>query len=182
MFKMARDQYRAKVETVVHRFYITGEIGYADEYLDLIDTLYCGSAQDTIFIHLNTPGGSFNTSLQIINAINASEATVVTIADGEVASAGTLILFSAPNIGVQDHSYALIHDGSYGGGGKINENLKQAQFISSLIKDVCKKCYGPFFTEEEIASILDGKDVWLTSEELNTRIVNSVKEENATEE
>lgn len=29
MFKMARDQYRAKVDTVVHRFYITGEIGDA---------------------------------------------------------------------------------------------------------------------------------------------------------
>lgn len=183
MFKLgAKDMERVHLGTIDRHFYITGPIEDEEDYLDLIDALYSGKPTETIIIHLNTPGGRLDITMQILNALAASEADVITIADGEVASAGSLILFASSQIAVQPFSYVMIHDGSGGNLGKINENLKQAQFIANLTASVYKKIYQPFFTEEEVNAILDGKDMWLTSEEVNERIkkvANKGKEENA---
>lgn len=168
-----RDIVRAKVAGIEYHFYINDVISEPDDYIDMIDALYQGKPTDTIYIHLNTPGGSFDITLQIINAIQTSEATVIGIADGQVASAGSLILFACPNIGIQPMSYVMMHDGSEGAFGKTNENLKQAQFTSKMLSKVTHLVYGPFFSEEEINSILDGKDMWLMSEEVEERVNNS---------
>jgi len=176
VFKFSKENMRVHVESIALHFYINEAIIEADDYVDLIDALYQGQPNQTIYIHLNTPGGNLNIAMQIINAIGASQANVVGLADGEVASAGSLILFACPMIGVQDFCYVMLHDGSEGAFGKINENLKQAQFTSKLLNKICHKVYGPFFTEEEINSVLDGKDMWLMAEELEERL-NKAKEQ-----
>jgi ATP-dependent protease ClpP protease subunit len=177
MIKFDRDIQRIHVEKVARHFFINGPIDDPDDYLDLIDTLYQGQPLETVYIHLNTCGGSLDITMQIINAVRSSEALVVGIADGQVASAGSLLLFSCPNIAVQDFSYVMLHDGSEMALGKSNENLKQAQFTSNLLNKIAHSVYGPFFTEEEINSVLDGKDMWLSSEEVIERVKNIEKEE-----
>lgn len=181
MLKFGKDIIRAHIETVALHFYINDVIAEPDDYIDLIDALYQGQPNQTIYIHLNTPGGSLGIAMQIINAIRASEATVVGIADGQVASAGSLLLFACPNIGVQPLSYVMMHDGSEGVGGKINENLKQAQFSDKLLRKICHDVYGPFFSKKEIDAVLEGKDLYLTSDEIEERIVKA-KENNIAEE
>lgn len=57
------------------------------------------------------------------------------------------------------------------------ENLKQAQFSSRFIRGLCHHVYQPFFSEEEVDSILDGKDMWLTATELNERVVKAAKQQ-----
>lgn len=172
MFKFGRDLQRAKIAAIERHFYITGAIAEEDDYIDLIDALYQGQPNETIIIHLNTPGGRLDVTMQIINAMKTSDADVIAIADGQVASAGTLILFAAPNIGVQKLSYVMMHDASELAGGKVNENLRQAKFSSSLISKICHEIYYPFFSKEEIDEILDGRDMWLHSEEVEERITN----------
>lgn len=173
MYKFGKDYYRGQVAAIQHHFYITGPIGDAEDYVDLIDCLYSCKPADTVFLHLNTPGGQLDTTMQIVNAIRSSECEVVGIADGPVCSAGTIILFACPNIGIQDFSYLMLHDGSEGVLGKINENLKQAQFTAKLLEKICMEVYQPFFTKKEILAILDGKDMWLTAEEVNERIIKA---------
>ena len=176
MFKFGKDNLKIHVEAVSFHFYINDAIDDADDYVELIDALYQGQPNHTIYIHLNTPGGRLDVTMQIINAIRSSEATVVGIADGQVASAGSLLLFSCPNIGIQPLSYVMLHDGSEGAFGKANENLKQAQFTSKLLSKIAHSVYEPFFTKEEIDTVLDGKDMWLSSDEVEERI-NKVKEQ-----
>lgn len=176
MFKLAKENLKVHIESVALHFYINEAIAEADDYVELIDALYQGQPNHTIYIHLNTPGGRLDVTMQIINAIRSSEATVVGIADGQVASAGSLILFSCPNIGVQPMSYVMLHDGSEGAFGKANENLKQAQFTSKLLSKIAHSVYEPFFTKEEIDTVLDGKDMWLSSEDVEERI-KQVKEQ-----
>lgn len=175
MFKLAKENLKVHIESVALHFYINDAIEDADDYVELIDALYQGQPNHTIYIHLNTPGGRLDVTMQIINAIRSSEATVVGIADGQVASAGSLILFSCPNIGVQPMSYVMLHDASEGSLGKVSENLRQAQFTSKLINKIAHSVYEPFFTKEEIDEILDGKDMWLSSEDVEERI-KQVKE------
>lgn len=175
MLKFGREIERAHISSVERHFYITGPIAEEDDYIDLIDTLYQGKPNETVIIHLNTPGGRLDITMQILNAIRTSEADVISIADGEVASAGSLILFACPNIGVQPYSYVMLHDGSEGAFGKVNENLKQAIFTTKLLSQIAHSVYEPFFTKEEVDRVLDGNDMWLTSEEVEERITNLTK-------
>lgn len=165
-----KDIERVHLSGVDRHFYITGPIDDEEDYIDLIDALYTGKGNETIIIHLNTPGGRLDIAMQIINAIKGSDAEVITLADGEVASAGSLILFSSTQIAIQPYSYIMLHDGSEGTRGKLNENLKQAQFSHKLITKLYKDIYIPFFSEEEIEQVLEGKDLWLMSEEVNERL------------
>lgn len=182
MFKFGKDSTRVHVESVAYHFYINEPISDPDDYVELIDCLYQSRPSDSIYIHLNSPGGNLDITMQIINAINQCEASVIGIADGQVASAASLILFSCPNIAIQDFSYVMLHDGSEGAFGKSNENLKQAQFTARLLKKIAHKTYEPFFTEEEVDSVLDGKDLWLSSEEVKERIQKLTEQQEEEEE
>lgn len=184
MFKFGKDMCRAHVEGVAYHFYVNDSIRDPEDYTDLIDCLYQARPSDSIYIHLNSNGGRLDITMQIINAMKSSDANVTAIADGEVASAATLILFSAPRIGIQDFSYVMLHDGAEGLGGKINENVKQALFTAKLIKKIAYDCYQPFFSEEEIDGVLEGKDMWLTSDEVMERIkkIMDEREEDIAEE
>lgn len=181
MFKLGkREIERAHIGSIERHFYLNGPIDDEEDYVDLIDTLYQGKGNENIYIHFNTPGGRLDITMQLLNAIKSTEAEVVGIADGEVASAGSILLFSCPNIAIMPYSYVMMHDGSSGFGGKMNENIKQAQFTSELIRGIYHDVYNPFFTKAEIDSVLDGKDMWVSAEELRKRIdavVNPVQEE-----
>ena len=170
----------ARIEQVnvdIH-YYISGPIGDAEKYIDLIDLLYSRRDGDVVYIHLNTPGGSLDTTIQILNAIEACKGTVVTIADGSVASAGTLILLSGRNIVVNPFSYIMFHDGTERMGGKLNENLKQAQFVYKFAKQLFNDVYSPFLTRKEIEDVASGKDLWFTSEEMINRLKKLEKDDN----
>jgi ATP-dependent protease ClpP protease subunit len=161
---------RVHINGIDRHFYINGIIEDEDDYVDLIDTLYQGKPNENIYIHLCTPGGRLDITMQILNAIKHSESTVVGIADGPVASAGSVLLFGCPNISIMPYSYVMLHDGSEGLGGKANENIKQALFTQAILKKIYMDVYIPFFSEEEVNAILEGKDMWVSAEEMMQRV------------
>jgi ATP-dependent Clp protease protease subunit len=176
MFKLGnKDIERVHLAALDRHFYINGPIEDEDDYVDLIDALYQGKANETIVLHLNTPGGRLDITMQIINAMRVSDANVVTVADGMVASAGSLLLFASENIGISPYSYVMMHDGSEGVGGKLNENAKQVLFSQKLMRKLAFDIYKPFFSDEEIEAVLEGKDLWLMSDEVEERIKKAME-------
>ena len=171
--------YRPQATGVQHHFYITGAIKEAEHYLDLIECLYSATPSDEIILHLNTPGGDLDTTIQIINGIRSCAGVVVGIADGIVASAGTVIFFSCHSLVVQPFSYFMFHDGSEAAMGKINDNLAQVTFMSKFLANLFMEVYVPFFSKAEVTKILNGKDLWLTSDEIVERITKVVEAEEA---
>ena len=59
-------------------YYLCGELQDPQYYTELFYTLRTAAETDLIYLHINSPGGDFNTGLQIINNMLASEAHVVT--------------------------------------------------------------------------------------------------------
>lgn len=162
--------------TYIYRIY--GPIEDPEHYIDLIDTLDTALPQDTITLYLNSPGGDLNGAISIIHAIMRTKAKVVSIADGEVASAATLLLFAAEEIWVSTYSYFMAHDASHGLRGKVSETLKGVTATSSLVKKIYTDLYSPFMSEQEIQDIIDGKDMYLSSEELYDRVCSAVDKYN----
>lgn len=163
-------QYKQAIQVNLYHFYIITEIDKPEAYLDLINTLKTAEAHDTIFIYLNTPGGSISTTVQIIGAIRQCAGTVVTCLEGEVCSAGTMIFLSGHRHIISPHSTFMIHNYSHWFGGKGNEVVSyikyQEQYFGKLARDV----YSGFLTDEEIDAVFDGKDFWMDSDEVLRRL------------
>lgn len=171
-----RVEQRAYPAGVTNNFYLYGEIGHElNDYVDMITTLDLAEEQDTVNIYINTPGGSLDTTISIIHAILRSKAHVTTHADGQVASAGTIIFFAADSFIVYPYAHGMFHVASGGAVGKIPENLKNAVASSNLVNKLMRDLYIPYFSEEEVDDILEGKDYYCDSDELHDRVVAGVE-------
>jgi len=165
-------EHRAYPSRAIHNFYVYGEIvSDIGSYVDMITVMDLAEEQDVINLYINTGGGSLESTISIVHAMLRSNAQIICHADGQIASAGTLIFFAGSSFVVYPFAHAMFHDGSTIIGGKFSENLKAAEATSGLIRKICMELYVPYFTKKEVKNILNGKDMYLTSEELHDRIV-----------
>lgn len=155
-----------------HDFYVTGDIGEADDYLGMFQTLATASPMDVIYIHLNTHGGDFYTACQIAVEIQRSNAgAIIACADGLVASAGTIIFLACDNWVVSEFSQFLFHTSSGGSYGKLPDSKKSILAHEEHINRVSSIIYQPFFDAEEIDSIINkNQDYWLTPDQVLDRL------------
>lgn len=168
--------YRQIIPVTIHHFYITSEIGEPDQFLELIHTLKTAEAHDTIFLYLNTIGGNLKTAIQLISAMKQSNATIITCLEGEVCSAGTMIFLAGHKYLVNPNCSFMIHNYSGGILGKGQEIAAQAKFSEKYFRTLMTDIYSDFLTSDEIEDVLDGKDIWLTSDEVIERLGNKVKD------
>lgn len=163
-------QYKQTVPVNLYHFYIIDEIGEPAKFLDLINTLKTAEEHDTIFIYLNTPGGSLQTTVQILSAMRQCVATVVTCLEGEVCSAGTLIFLAGHKHIVNPNCTFMIHNYSQWLGGKGNEVALRVKYSEQYFKKLAEELYAGFLNEEEIQSVIEGKDYWMDSDEVMSRL------------
>jgi ATP-dependent Clp protease protease subunit len=141
----------------------------------MIYRISAASAADTIFIHLNTPGGQLDTGVQIINAMQNSQGKIVTILEGMAYSLGTLIFLAGDEMVVNDHCMMMFHNFNSGLIGKGNELTSQLDATVKWFAALAKNIYIPFLSEPEFERIVRGEDLWMHSQEIRTRLENMVK-------
>lgn len=153
----------------VSHVYITEPIDEPSYYNELCFLLDNATEQDTINIHINTPGGIIDSAVMIINSIKNSKANVVGYLTGTVASAGTMIALSCNSLKVANHTTFMIHNYSGGLRGKGHELKAQQAFVDASLEAFFKDIYGNFLSPKEIREVIDGKDMWINSEEVLAR-------------
>ena len=153
----------------VSHVYITEPIDEPSYYNELCYLLDNATEQDTINIHINTPGGIIDSAVMIINSIKNSKANVVGYLTGTVASAGTMIALSCNSLKVANHTTFMIHNYSGGLRGKGHELKAQQAFVDASLEAFFKDVYGNFLSPKEIREVIDGKDMWINSEEVLAR-------------
>ena len=149
--------------------FITEDIAEPSAYNELIYWLQSASSKDKITLYLNTDGGDLDSTISIINAIKNSKATITAHLSGTVASAGTMIALSCDNIVVDDYTKFMVHTYSTGITGKGNEVKARQDFMDLSINKLLKKVYNKFLTNEELCSLLEGKDYWFDKKEIIKR-------------
>ena len=80
-------RYERQVPVRQISFYFCGEIQEPQYYAELFYTLRTANETDLIYLHLNSPGGDFDTGMQIINNMVASEAQVITVLESYIKKA-----------------------------------------------------------------------------------------------
>ena len=155
-------------------YYLCGDILEPQYYIELFYTLRTAGETDLIYLHLNSSGGDFNTGLQIINNILASEARVVTILEARAFSMAALIFLCGDKLVVHDNCQLMFHIYSGYFSGKGNEQQAEVIAVGKWFEKVMARICMPFLTEAEIGRILKGSDLWMDSDEISHRLARVV--------
>lgn len=166
----------------IYHFYISDVIEDHAPFYELLNTLKTAEAHDRIIIYLNCPGGALYVAIQIVNAIQTSQATVITCLDGQVCSAATLIFLVGHEYIVNKHGSFMIHNYSEGVFGKGNEIISRVKHATDWFEKLTFDIYGNFLTKEEIQGVLQGKDLWLDSDEVLERLQKNIPQNNEVDE
>ncbi len=154
------------VSSSIYHYYLSGEVGCSALYIGLLEALADMREGDVMYLHVNTPGGSIDTAVQIIDSILDCKGEVITCAEGQVASVGSLIFFSGHGFKVGRFCEVLLHDGSSGFSGKFSESLASARSCSDRVKALYHSVYGRFFPKSEVDKVLEGVDRYILADEL----------------
>lgn len=168
----------AEPAVIKHDVFIYDDIGSADNYTDLIHALNNAQENEIFHIKIATGGGDLDGAIALIHALRTTQAHTIGHADSIVASAGTIIFLSCKQWVINEFAYFMFHDGGGVTSGKFNETAKQIEAIRKLYNNIADKIYKPFFTEEEIAKIMDGSDLYQDAIQMAERI-NAVFPEGA---
>ena len=142
------------------------EPSYYSEICYILSTL---TEDETVYFHINTPGGILDSAFQLVDAIKGCRATTVAKLTGTVASAGTIIALSCDKLIVAEHTSFMIHNYSAGAYGKGNELKARQEHIDKSTNDAFKEFYSGFLTDKEVKEVINGKDIWLTADEVRMR-------------
>jgi ATP-dependent protease ClpP protease subunit len=158
-----------------YEFYLSGEIESADNYISWFDVIRNAREQDTVKIYINSPGGDLYTALQFLRVMGECEAHLITSVEGCCMSAATMIFLSGHEYQVTPHSLFMFHNYSGGVFGKGGEQYDQIQYERAWSEKFMNEVYKDFLTTDEIKSMLDNKDIWMTSEQVLERIEKVMK-------
>jgi ATP-dependent protease ClpP protease subunit len=164
------ETYTARPSGVVYEFYLSGEVHDPEHYVEWFTIMRNATDQDTVKIYINSPGGNLHTAIQFLRVLSECDAHVVTSAEGACMSAATIIFLCGDSIEVTPHSLFMFHNYSGGAIGKGGELYDQAVFERMWSLELFREVYTNFLTDAELAAMLDGKDVWLTSAEVSDRL------------
>jgi ATP-dependent protease ClpP protease subunit len=150
--------------------YLDGPILAPAYYRNLLHYMRMMEKEDELRIWMNSPGGNLETALDIIESMQKVEGDVQVIVTGRAYSAGSLIALSAPHLIIGDNANFMCHNANYGSYGKGGDVVKQVQFTEAQVKNVCKKAYQDFLTEDELQKMFMGQDFWFDSKETTERL------------
>ncbi|MYN17875.1 Clp protease ClpP [Rugamonas sp. FT107W] len=172
---LMRYEYHTQLRQI--SYYLSGSIVQASYYTDLFHTLRTASENDLVFLHLNTSGGDFDTGLQIINNMQASNAHVVTVLEARAYSMGAFIFLAGDELVVHDNCQLLFHIYSGVFTGKGNEQQAESLALSNWFEKFMSRTCQPFLAASEIKNILKGSDLWMDSDEIRRRMARLQREQ-----
>ena len=125
---------------------------------------------DLLELYIDTDGGDAEGMLALVDAIENTPAEVVAVLTGRVYSAGSVIALHCPQIQVGPYARMMIHAGRGGLFGKDNEVEANFEFNKKFYKKLFYDTYKHFLTDQEIEEVLNGRDIWLDSEQILERL------------
>lgn len=156
-------------------FYISSQIGAASEYIDWFQRIRAARESDILRFHINCPGGDLFTTIQFMQVLSETKATIIMSVEGACMSAATLLFLMGDEYIVTDHSVFLFHNYSGGVVGKGAEIYHGVMHERKWTESLLRSSYDEFLTEKEISQLIEDKDVWMDAD----TVINRLKEKDA---
>jgi ATP-dependent Clp protease protease subunit len=97
-----------------------------------------GNEKPKIYLHINSPGGDVYQALGVVSHIQNCPYDIVTVCEGYVASAGTIISLAGKHKMISKYAYMLIHEIRSGCWGRYSECLDDIENCKKIMKDLRK--------------------------------------------
>lgn len=153
-----------------HNVYLSNRIGPPYEYDQLCQWLRDAGPHDLFRLYINSQGGNLNSGLALIQAMQESQAHVITILNPEAYSMGAMIFLAGDELVAPPNSMLMLHDYSSSAGGKGSEQAGMVLAANGWFSEIMDRICVPFLTKKEIHAILAGQDLWLHGEALEKRM------------
>ena len=150
-------------------YYLCGEILEPQHYTEMFYTLRTAAQSDLIYLHLNSSGGDFNTGLQIINNIIASEARHHDPGGARLPMAA-LIFLAGDKLIVHDNCQLMFHIYPATSPARATSSRPRSSPSASGSRRSWRAFAFPS-SEAEIGRILKGSDLWMDSDEISYRLM-----------
>lgn len=139
---------------------------------NVVRTLMLASDKDTFHIHIASPGGSVILMSRLKSAIKATKATVITYAQGCVASAATTIWAAGHKRYILPGAYFMQHMSSQFLGGKTTDIAAKADFCVKQIERVLDDILAiGLFTPQEIKDMVEkSADIYVSGRDAIRRV------------
>jgi len=173
--KKNQSSFTDKALSHLHEYYISGPIEEPSKYTEWFNQIRHASPTDVIKFYINSEGGSLWTAIQFMRVIRECKAPVVASVEGACMSAATIIFLMSDTFEISPHSMFMFHNYSGGTIGKGGEMIDQINHERLWSEKLLFEIYENFLTEPEIRSILENKDIWMTAEEVVTRLNKKAK-------
>lgn len=134
-----------------------------------------------IYLHINSYGGCLFSAFSVIDTIKNSRVPIVSIVEGNAASAATMISMVCKKRYITQNSFMLIHQLSSASSGNF-EALKDDFLNDTKLMELIYKLYreNTTMSEKEIKNVLK-RDIWWTSEEcIKAGLVDGLWDSNMT--
>lgn len=154
----------------VHEYYLVGEIKEASNYTEWFNQIRHCPENALIKFYINSCGGDLWSAIQFMRVLRECKATVMASVEGACMSAATIIFLMADDYEISPHSMFMFHNYSGGTIGKGGEMIDQIKHERKWSEGLLNEVYSNFLNPEEIRSILDNKDIWMTSEDVVNRL------------
>lgn len=161
---------RKEMVSTLYEYYLVGEIGEADQYLDLVDALRSAGENDQFIIRFNSGGGLLSTGDMIINAIKDTQAHVHGYIEHSCGSMATMLFLACHSWSLSESAEFFVHSASGGTVGKEHENYASVMFARKKLHKMVKNRYAGFLTEQEIENVLNGQDYYFDVYEIADRL------------
>ena len=152
-----------------HRVHILTYVEDPEEFSEVISLIQTASEKDSILLVINSRGGDLYSTMMLVDAINHCNAPVYAQISGMVASAATMITLACDDVYVAPHTTFMIHNFSGGTYGKGHEIEASVDSLLDTTKKFYNDIYKDFLSKKEIKKVIAGKDIYLTSEEVDER-------------
>jgi len=120
----------------------------------------------SLFVHLTTYGGDLYAAFMTYDSMKQSEYNIVTVAEGYVASAGTVIALGGTERRVQKNALMMIHQLRTVIGGKfdeIEEDFRNSKLDMKRLIELYHLELGGKMTKKQIEEVLS-HDIWWDSQ------------------
>ena len=150
--------------------HISGDITEPDKYVELFKLLNRVEDEDQVTIHINTYGGFVHTTLELMYAIQACKAKVITEISATARSGGSMIFLSGHAYRIHSYSTMMCHYYSGFSMGKGHEMKAESDFDHAYFNEIFYKIYYGFMTRKEIKEMINGRDFYFKSDEIQRRL------------
>ncbi len=161
-----------ETKSTVYDVYLTTSFEGPEKYHKLYNLLEHALDGDKFNFYLNSYGGRLDSGVQFVNKLGATKASTKCIIESTSYSMGAIFPFACGEVEMREHTSLMFHNFSASPGrAKGNEHILNLENTSSMFKKLLYEVCGKVLTSPEIEDIVQGKDLYLTRDQINERMI-----------